>query len=362
MNSILHLSPLSAVGGCEINCLRLIESLPEFKHYVLVFGAPGPMDERWSRAGAHVEHLSAWKLGTWAFTTRLRQWAKTQPIPIGIYYWSSSRLPFVLSAFKRWDVPWGVYLGNPLMASLTTGVRLSVWRLFTIKTGNVTLVACSRYVEKSHTNAAFFRCFRSITIYNAVGFAFDTLREHRLLMPRDCIRVGMVARLDSIKDHATLIYALPGILKDWPKLRLEFAGTGDLRESLLSLAKKLNVAENVVFLGSVSGVPELLRYWDVYLHSTTPNEGMGTAVAEAMMAGLPCVLSDIEVMREVGGADEVLYVDPDEPGIWAETICMLLNDQPRRAALGQSAQIRARNLFSSDAVAKAYLNILIQHD
>lgn len=362
MNKIIHFSPVSAIGGCEVNCLRLIESLPTFHHHVLVFGEPGPMDERWRNAGACVEHLSAWKLGAWAFQARLRQWAKTQFVPIGIYYWSSSRLPFVLAAFKQWSVPWGVYLGNPLVMSLTSRARLFTWQLFAIKTEKVTIVACSRYVEKSHVDGAFFRCFRSITIYNAVASAFDTLHEHRLLMSSDCIRLGMVARLDSIKDHATLICALPQILKDWPKLQLEFAGAGDLAKSLSSLAKKLNVADHVKFLGAIDDIPALLRTWDVYLHSTTRNEGMGTAVAEAMMAGLPCILSDIEVMREVGGRDEVVYATAGAPEAWAKSIGALLADQPQRTILGHSAQVRARNLFSSAAVANAYLDILIQHD
>jgi glycosyltransferase involved in cell wall biosynthesis len=226
----------------------------------------------------------------------------------------------------------------------------------------VTLVACSRYVEKGHVRAAFFSDFRSVTIYNAVNAVFDAPREQRHLMSKDSIRIGMVARLDSIKDHVTLINAMPQLLKEWPNLQLEFAGSGNLLRSLMELSVEIGVAKNVIFSGSVSDVPALLQKWDIYLHSTTPNEGMGTAVAEAMMAGLPCIVSDIEVMREVGGPHEVVYTEPGAPNAWAKSIGALLADQPKRTALGSAAQIRARNLFSSESVAKAYLDILIPHD
>ncbi|MEJ1972690.1 MAG: hypothetical protein WDM96_09595 [Lacunisphaera sp.] len=111
---LLHLSPLAAIGGCEINCLRLIESLRDFEHDVLVFGSTGPMSEKWQAAGAQVEHLEAWQKGRGDFHCALIAWLASQPAPTGVFYWSTSRLPDILKALQPWSVRCAVYLGNPV--------------------------------------------------------------------------------------------------------------------------------------------------------------------------------------------------------------------------------------------------------
>ncbi len=42
-------------GGVERDVLVMIKSLPEYDHFVVVFGDDGPMTEDWRSAGATVE-------------------------------------------------------------------------------------------------------------------------------------------------------------------------------------------------------------------------------------------------------------------------------------------------------------------
>src|SRR5579885_2300272 len=114
----LHFSPLADVGGCEINCLRVIEGLDDYAHHVVVFADRGPMSARWEKAGASVHHLAAWKEGKTKFRAALAGWIKSQSSPTGIFYWSTSRLPTVVEALRHWDVPLVVHGGNPVAAGL----------------------------------------------------------------------------------------------------------------------------------------------------------------------------------------------------------------------------------------------------
>jgi glycosyltransferase involved in cell wall biosynthesis len=94
--------------------------------------------------------------------------------------------------------------------------------------------------------------------------------------------------------------------------------------------------------------------WGGAIFSTGPQEGFGIAAAEAMAMGLPCVFTDLPVMREVGG-DTVLYARPGSPESLAEQISTLIADSALAARLGQAAAHRAQEHFSPQAFAAAYL-------
>jgi glycosyltransferase involved in cell wall biosynthesis len=46
-------------------------------------------------------------------------------------------------------------------------------------------------------------------------------------------------------------------------------------------------------------VPEILGQSDIFVFSTTRQEGLGTVLLEAMAAGLPVIASDVPACREV---------------------------------------------------------------
>ena len=71
-------------------------------------------------------------------------------------------------------------------------------------------------------------------------------------------RLIMVATLEAHKDHATLLRAMPEVVRSIPSARLWLAGDGSLRMTLEELAKSLGLADSVHFLGSRRDVPALL--------------------------------------------------------------------------------------------------------
>lgn len=69
-------------------------------------------------------------------------------------------------------------------------------------------------------------------------------------------------------------------------------------------------------------------------------EGFSLPVLEAMSVGLPVVLSDIPVHREVAG-DDAVYFRPDDPDQLAQALASLLDDGARMAALSAAGIERA---------------------
>ncbi len=220
----------------------------------------------------------------------------------------------------------------------------------------ITLVACSNHVAASYRQATYFRGLKTVVVYNAVVSDFDFPRAHRSLPTGSGPRIGMVARLDTIKDHITILRAAALVVSSRPDIMVEFAGDGSLRHSLEREARRLGVSKNVRFLGFTETLP-VLKTWDIYVHSTTADEGMGTAVAEAMMTGLPCVVSDLAVMREVCGTGAV-FVPPANAPAMAGALAQLIDNPSLRRSLGRRAQARARRMFSLDTVTGAYLQMI----
>ncbi|MEW6486466.1 MAG: glycosyltransferase [Thermodesulfobacteriota bacterium] len=142
---------------------------------------------------------------------------------------------------------------------------------------------------------------RPITqIYNGIdalryrpGPEGQALRETLGIAPNSFV-LGVVGRLDPIKDHATLFRAFSRLHAADVGARLLVLGDGPERSRLESEA-----GEGVLFLGDRREVPELLRVLDVFVLPSR-NEGISNTILEAMAAGLPVVAT------RVGGNPELV--------------------------------------------------------
>jgi glycosyltransferase involved in cell wall biosynthesis len=177
---------------------------------------------------------------------------------------------------------------------LTTGM---VWVL------GGRMICCSRYVaaQFARTAGAFAPILR--VVYNCaplapIRAAADAARAQRT--DRNP-RLIMVATLEPHKDHETLLKAMPAVLRAIPNAQLWLVGDGTLRDRLRGMSLALGLEGSVTFLGPRRDVPALLGQCEVFVFSTTRQEGLGTVLIEAMAAGLAIVASDVPACRELLG-------------------------------------------------------------
>jgi glycosyltransferase involved in cell wall biosynthesis len=167
----------------------------------------------------------------------------------------------------------------------------------------------------------------------------------------------MVGRLDRIKDHRTLVKALTVMIHRWGlPVHLHLIGEGPLEAELRAMCADLDVKNSVTFLGGRSDVENLLGTYDVFVFSTTRDEGFGIALIEAMAAGLPIVASDVPATREVlsDGLAGVL-VPPGDESAMAEAVMSLMAAPDAARALGCRAQERAKGSYDVEACAELWL-------
>jgi len=196
--------------------------------------------------------------------------------------------------------------GNP--AAIDPAVRRKLRTILRL-TGalGIRLVSSSRWIEASLTELGPLPAGACVVHNGAdvatIGARADAARARRADSEA---RIGMVARLDPIKDHTTLLSAfaqLPEKLRRRP-VRLFLVGDGASRGALEADVERLGMAGRVILAGARTDIPEEIAGWDVFVLSTTRDEGFGVVLVEALAAGTPVIASDVPACREVleGGA------------------------------------------------------------
>jgi glycosyltransferase involved in cell wall biosynthesis len=357
---LLHLLMCAERGGCETDCLMICQESREAKQVVLVVGAEGPMSRVFAATGAEVVHLNL-SGGNWfRFIRPLRAQLEKEK-PDGVIIWHGMvALPQILFALRGRDIPVLVHGGNPAHGlPRWVDLKFQLLRLL-LPAVPATYVCCSQFVSDSFEHSRYLRAFPRTVVLNGVQPLNDTpVHAPRIISPQDPLTIGMVARLDTIKDHATLLRAFALLRQKRPAARLELAGDGALRGALEVQARHLGLDESVQFLGTVSDVYGAMKNWDIFAYATTPREGMGNALAEAMMLGLPCVASDLAPVREVAGTPPAIVLVPaGNPERLAAALAELADIPELRVRYGRSGRQRAVAELSARAFADHYAALL----
>ena len=109
----------------------------------------------------------------------------------------------------------------------------------------------------------------------------------------------MVARMEKHKDQESLIKAAKVLKEKNFKIKLLLIGDGNQRGKLEQLTNNLNLTNQITFLGALNDVSKKLDNIDIFVFSTTKEEGFGIALAEAMGKGVPIIASNVEACSEI---------------------------------------------------------------
>lgn len=116
-----------------------------------------------------------------------------------------------------------------------------------------------------------------------------------------------VGRLEKYKGIQYLIEVLPLLGDD---VVLEIVGKGPYKEKLVELAKKLNVAGRVKFFQELPRNKLLQMYVnsDVFV-LLSKHEAYGLSVAEALCAGIPCIVANTSALTEWVDGENCFGID-----------------------------------------------------
>lgn len=156
--------------------------------------------------------------------------------------------------------------------------------------------------------------------------------------------VCAVGSLLPVKGHTTLLRAMRLLVEDGRDVECVIAGEGRRRRPLRRLAVALGIERVVRFVGFVPDVTEILRSADVFCLPSL-SEGLPYAALEAVIAGVPAVMSEVGAIPDLFVHEESARLAPpgDERALAREL--GWIHDNPADArAMAQRAR---RDLTSS---------------
>ena len=182
----------------------------------------------------------------------------------------------------------------------------------------------------------------------------EVRRELRL---GDAFTAIIVARIDHLKGHDTLLRAWADVHRTDPEATLLIVGDGAERAAMERLAAEAGVAAAVRFLGFRSDVIELLGAADLFLLPSL-TEGLPLSILEAMAHGLPIVATHVGGIPELVTEErEGLLVPPKDVAALAAAIGRMAFDAEARGRFARQARERAINEFSFDAMLRQYEDV-----
>lgn len=300
-------------------------------------------------------------VGICCLMRRLRDWVyEEQPVGVITY----THYANVIGQVVAWSVgvPYRLATQRNPSWSYPLGARFidKLWGSVGIYTANIYVSECVARSFEKYPNS--YRA-KSRVVLNGLRkpqpLTSRAEARRKLGLPNDAIIVVNVGRLASQKNQELLIISMSKIPND--NVVLVIAGDGELRPQLHKLVEAYDLKHRVFLLGELppSEVPDLLAASDLFAFPSR-YEAFGFALVEAMMLGLPVLVSDIDAHREVVG-DAGVFLPIDNPQAWSEAIKRLSESAELRKELGMSAKKRAA-LYDLEHMVDGYIKALFGED
>jgi glycosyltransferase involved in cell wall biosynthesis len=149
---------------------------------------------------------------------------------------------------------------------------------------------------------------------------------------KQTVLIGLVARLDPMKDHKTFLKAAAILSAADSDIRFVCVGSGpqDYAGELRRLAEEYGISNRLIWAGERDDMPAVYNALDIACSSSV-SEGLPNAIAEAMACDVPCVVTDVGDSALLVG-DTGIVVPPNDAQALADGLkeCMnLLASQQR---------------------------------
>jgi glycosyltransferase involved in cell wall biosynthesis len=180
------------------------------------------------------------------------------------------------------------------------------------------LAGAYRVIAVSNATARYLRAQRIVSdaqiavVHNGIDIdrfaralnGFDRAEFlRRKGLPPDCVLVGSIGELRTLKRHDDFIGAAAIVAREFPDAQFVLAGveptaSSEVRQQLEQLVKQFRLADRFHLLGWLDDAEQWLGALDIFV-SASETESFGLAIAEAMAAETAVVATQTDGAREV---------------------------------------------------------------
>ena len=177
----------------------------------------------------------------------------------------------------------------------------------------------------------------------------------QLQLPQRCQLVATVGALAPHKRMKDMIWALALLSEIRDDIHLLVFGEGSLHWRLQKFSQQAGVATRVHFFGYRDDVTQILPGVDC-CWQVSDRCSLGLAVIEAMRAGVPVVVSDIDGHRRIVDHERTgLVVTLGDRAALARATNRLLQDAQRWQRLASAGKRQAEQAYSIDRMVRHYV-------
>jgi glycosyltransferase involved in cell wall biosynthesis len=230
------------------------------------------------------------------------------------------------------------------------------------------LIAVCKYTAERIESAYQVSSSKIDIVYNGIDDCScsefrDRYRFSRENRPNDSPLLLYTGANYQRKGVTFIIKSLPQIVKKFPLVHINIAGSDPHQSKFSDLAKKMGVRENVSFLGRIS-TNELYRLFsssDLFLMPSL-YESFSFALLESMSFGTPPIAGNI------GGSDELILdgengflVNPYVYSEIADAVCEALDDEQKWRSLSLNCYKSVKKFNTKrmiDETIRVYHNVL----
>jgi glycosyltransferase involved in cell wall biosynthesis len=363
---IIHIITGLDIGGAETSLLRLLSRLsPLYATHVISLSTIGTIGNEIAALGVPVESVGM-RAGfpePLSLIRLVRRLRVLKPDLVHTWMYHADLVGAIAARLARVPaVTWAIR-NTDLSVDKTKRSTRAVVRTCALLShrGPDKILSCSLTARDVHVALGYDED-RFVVIPNGFDLsqfcpdsaAFADVR-HELGIPPHAPIIGLVGRLDPLKNHKGFLAAASILHARRPDVHFVLVGKG-VEMSNPEIAAGIHEACLVGIihpLGLRDDVPRLTAAFDV-ASSVSWGEAFPNAVGEAMACGVPCVVTDVGDSSYIVGDTGIVVAPGDAPAVAAAWEDLLSLSPEERWALGLRARARISENFALEAVVRRY--------
>ena len=360
--TIVFLDHTAMLGGGEIALLNLVSHLDRARFQLLVIlSSPGPLEEKLREVNVETIVLP---LSTSLVHTRKDHLTRSTPtrvrdaLRIVGYSFKLARLlkkrrasllhtnslkadifGGIAGRLARVPVLW--HVRDRIETDYLPAKAVRVFRWLARRLPHYVITNSQATLDTLHLTQ------RARVVHDGIAVA-ETAPEYRAVQPP---KIGIVGRISPWKGQHIFLEAAKTVQQQFPEARFQIIGSAmfgeeEYEQKLHAQALKLDLGEQLEWLGFRGDVPQLIDELTILVHASTMGEPFGQVVIEGMVAGKPVIATRgggvPEIVRD--GVSGVLVPMNDAPAL-SHAMLELLRNPARMESLSSAGYERVRDHF-----------------
>ena len=339
MIKIIFTLPSSDISGTEKSLLLILDHLKDKISPVIIIPKKGPIQNEFAKRD--LKYYVVKRKTRFSLLYLIRLFLIYNKSKARILHHHSSRIDAIPAKFLSMKV-----IERNNMSRDRDGLFLNKFSLFDrLSSYLIDKIICVSYDLRNDLIQRGFKKNKLVVIYN--GVEIDKYFELKGYQRNNHLfTIGMIGRLHPQKGHIDLFNALKIVSEQGYKFKVLVVGEGNLKSSLKSYVRNLELEKNIYFIGFQNELNKIYNLCDLVV---VPSrwEPLPNTILEAMSAGKAIIATAVGGIPEVIKHKETgILVYSNHPRDISEAIISLMNDASLRNNIGANAKKYVRSNFT----------------